>query len=399
MPTDGGPRRSLEQQDLECKPWKDPSVPNRINSLIFSVLSLCLGAHVALAQSSIPRTTSGGVRPAAKKSTVPPSGGSPRTNSLPQTTRAPAGRVDAAAESAEDAAPAQKPAPRLRQPAQQGPAAAAAVQNAPGVVVEQVSEEMKEVLQLWEQKTAGINTLYCPITRYEFDKVFGKETRSRGKVYFENPDKGRIDFQPAEAKLLAVRPGRELDNGTPFTVIAGSPTQWICTGKFIYIKDMTNKTYDKVDIPPQMQGKNITHSPLPFIFGMKADDAIARFKLTFGPFHNPDGTKVDKNGEPLRKVIHIVANPKDKNVAKEYIQAEIVLDTETFLPLNLRTTDPSGNKETVYSFTQAELKVGCRWGLNNPFSDPLLVGWTLNNHVRAQEAPVQKAELDKPQTK
>ena len=377
-------------------------MPNRINSLIFSVLSLFLGAHVALAQSSIPRTTSGGARPAAKKSTVPPSGGSPRTNSLPQTTRAPAGRVDESAESAEDAVPAQKPAPRLRQPAVQGPAPAqqAAAQGAgPEVVVEEVSEEMRDVLKRWEEKTSGINTLYCPITRFEYDQVFGKETRWVGKVYFENPDKGRIDFQPADKDRMKAPSGRQMKNGTPYAVVAGNPTQWICTGKLIYINDMSTKTYDKVDIPPQMQGKNITHSQLPFIFGMKADDAIARFKLTFGPFHNPDGKKVGKNGKPQWQVLHIIANPKDKNVAKEYSQAEIVLDPESFLPINLRTKDPAGSKETVYSFDRNELKVGCRWGLSNPFGDPLLLGWTLNNHVRAESEPVRKAQGEKPEAK
>ena len=45
---------------------------------------------------------------------------------------------------------------------------------------------MKAVLLDWEEKTEDINTLYCPITRYEFDSVFGKETRWVGKVYFEN---------------------------------------------------------------------------------------------------------------------------------------------------------------------------------------------------------------------
>lgn len=377
-------------------------MPNRINSLIFSVLSLCLGAHFALAQSSVPRSAAGGTRPAAKKSTVPQTGDGTRTNSLPQTTRAPAGRVDASAGSAEDAVPAQKPAPRVRQPAVQGPASAqqaAALGAAPKVVVEEVSEEMRDVLKRWEEKTAGITTLYCPITRYEFENVFGKETRSMGKIYFENPDKGRIDFQPADAARMKVAAGRQMPNGVPFTVVAGSPTQWICTGKFIYIKDMSDKTYDKVDIPPHMQGKNITHSQLPFIFGMKADDAIARFKLTFGPFHNPDGEALSKSGKPQRKVLHIIANPKDKNVAKEYSQAEIVLDPESFLPLNLRTKDPTGNKETVYSFDQSGLKVGCRWGLTNPFGEPLLVGWTLNRHIRADSDPVREAQGEQPDAK
>lgn len=129
----------------KAKQWKDPSVPNCINSLIFSVLSLFLGLkshrlkpqfrgrlRVGLAQQSR-------VHGASERE-------SPRTSSLPQTTvRLPQdwpSIPDEADEPAESAAPAQKAAPRARQQAVQGPAPAGpanAVQGDPGVVVEQVS--------------------------------------------------------------------------------------------------------------------------------------------------------------------------------------------------------------------------------------------------------------------
>ena len=47
-----------------------------------------------------------------------------------------------------------------------------------------ITEEMKALLSEWEEKTKDINSLSCSFTRYEYDKVFAKETRSVGTIYF-----------------------------------------------------------------------------------------------------------------------------------------------------------------------------------------------------------------------
>ena len=52
--------------------------------------------------------------------------------------------------------------------------------------------------------------------------------------------------------------------------------RWICTGKQIFIIHDDTKIYDKIDIPAQQQGKNIMNGPLPFLFGLKAEQAKAR---------------------------------------------------------------------------------------------------------------------------
>ena len=252
---------------------------------------------------------------------------------------------------------------------------------------------MKQVLLDWEANTKNITSLYCPITRIEFDTVFCTETRSMGIVYFENPDQGRIDFKPADATFLA-KPARVNAQGKSFKVSPGTETRWICTGEKIYILDVLNKQYDSVVIPPQNQGQNITRSPLPFIFGMKANDAMQRFALKFGTLHNPEGKLLGKTGKPLRAAIHIVANPVQPNEAKEYLEAEIILDPKTYLPMNLRMLDPAGSKETVYSFDQNALKVNVNWGLKNPFKDPYLPGWTEMKHGNADPAqpPVRQTQ-------
>ena len=369
-------------------------MPHRINSLICAVLSLCLWGSLAFAQSPAPRPAASGAKPVAKKPGTPVQQDTPRATTVPRTTREPVGRATIAEEPAESAAP--RPAgPRL--PAtQQGPASQqpAAPGPAPKLAFQPVAAEMKALLLDWEEKTKDIESLSCPITKIEFDTVFSNETRWNGNVYFENPDKGRIDFKPADAALMKIAP-RMSANGKPFRVLPGPEEKWICTGKKIYILDMKNKQYDTVLIPPQNQGQAITRSPLPFIFGMKAGDAMQRFALRFGQYHNLDKKLVDQNGKKVPLAVHIVANPLRAQEAQEYFEAEVILHPKTFLPVHLRMLDPAGNKETRYKFDQAGLKVGVSWGLMSPFRDPLLPGWTeiKRGNADPEKPPVERAPV------
>ncbi len=370
-------------------------MPHRINSLICAVLSLCLWSPSAFAQSPTPRPATSGTRPAAKKPTAPAPEETPGGTSVPRTTREPVGRATIAEEPAESAVPAPRlagprlpgalPGPAPQQPAQKGPA--------PKVALQPISEEMKAALLEWEEKTKDITSLSCPITRIEFDSVFNTETRWMGNVYFENPDRGRIDHKPANKAFLG-NPGRVDPQGKPYKIVPGLESKWICTGKKIYVLDMPNKQYDLMDIPPQNQGQNITLSPLPFIFGMKAQDAMQRFGLTFGSMHNPDGKLLNKAGQKLRAAVHIVAVPHRANEAREYQRAEIILHPMTYLPMNLRVLDPAGSKETVYSFDQAALKTNVSWGLVSPFRDPLLPGWTemKRGNAEPEKLPPRQAQ-------
>ena len=245
-----------------------------------------------------------------------------------------------------------------------------------------VTEEMSQFLLQWESKNKNITSLQSKFTRIEFDHTFDTETRWTGTFYLERPDRWRIDFEPADAALLDKPSSRSRADGTPFRVKSGAATQWICTGKRLYVLDVTNRAYDTFDFTPQYQGQNRTgpglpHSiggPLPFLFALKAEDAKQLFTLRFGAlFHNPLGGKLGADGKPLHKAIHIVANPIHPGIAKWYSEVEVVFDADTYLPLNLRIIDPAGDKETVYSFDQSNTKLGEDWGRNSPFRDPFLV--------------------------
>ena len=253
-----------------------------------------------------------------------------------------------------------------------------------------------QLLKVWESKTQGIKTLSCDIKRFEFDKVFSTETRSLGRVQYESPDHGRLDFGPADKAWMA-KAGRQTADDKAFKIVAGEADTWICTGTHVYVQHFKDKSYNLIDIPPAMQGQNITRSPLPFIFGMKAKEAVEKFAMKLGPMHNPDGTRKAANGAAMSAVVHVIAYPLDASVAREYVQAEVLLDPESFLPLNLRMVDPSGNKETVYYFDHKSMTVNKGFGLlSNPFNKPNVVGWQLMQHIKDQPVAKEPAATGTP---
>lgn len=254
------------------------------------------------------------------------------------------------------------------EPVQQG-ADPAAVEN------HEVSPEMEQILKTWETYSVKLQKLEGEFERYDYDFVFKVEKRSEGRYYYEAPDRGRMDFLPP--KQL---PETNETRGVVFQVKAAYTQSWICTGKEILDINHDEKSYNLVDIPERYQGNNIIESPLPFLFGMKADEMKRRYLLAFGSMHNP-----------AKGVIHIVASPLMEAQQREYRRVEVLLSTKDFLPTAVRLFGTTGNGETVYAFTKHATR-SLPW-LQNPFQGRLPGGYQLLQHVKAAAPEVNAQRI------
>lgn len=244
-------------------------------------------------------------------------------------------------------------------------------------VIVTTPQEVMDVLREWEKKTAIIQRLRGTHQRYEYDDVFAVEKRAVGEFWHEAPDKGRIDFEPPkQLPTPAINTKKKTAAGQPFQVQSEEPQSWVCDGKSIIQVDHTPKTYGLAEIPLQHQGENIMDGPLPFLFGMKAEKIIHRYKLSLGSQH-------DKSGSDGRKKYHIVALPLMQSDARNWQRAEVILDAEYCLPSAIRLIDPAGSKETVYVFPLEGMKANEKFWLNDPFKMTLR-GYKL---VEKQTAP------------
>jgi TIGR03009 family protein len=217
--------------------------------------------------------------------------------------------------------------------------------------------ELDKLLKAWSESSDGIDRLEGQVERFVYDTTFETESRSRGEFAYEKPDKGRIDINPVPvtpkvvegrkkevelAKQEKRRPEvRVKENGEPYELAESQAEQWWCDGERIYNIDLVRKQAIVNQIPVQMQGGNIMDSPLPFLFGMPPERAKRRFEMGF---HGG-------NHDPASKRARLVIYPNLPQDAQSWRQADVLLDTQTWLPIAVQLHDPAGTKITVYSFS------------------------------------------------
>lgn len=201
--------------------------------------------------------------------------------------------------------------------------------------VQQLSPALEKILKDWETHSKKIEKLEGNHVRLWYDDVFQLEKRSKGKFYYEQPDKGRIDITGMEIKKGEVSDKRNA-KGKPYQLKPGDNERWICDGKRIFSVNEDGKSYEVYPIPLNRRGENIMEGPLPFLFGMPAETAKKRYFL-----------KLMENS-PQRIIIAV--KPRRQADAANYSEAKVMLDPKTYLPSAVQLIHPGGNQSTVYKF-------------------------------------------------
>ncbi len=219
---------------------------------------------------------------------------------------------------------------RPRNPAQQQP----------------ISRELALLLDEWETHSSKVKTLEGKHTRITYDTVFFVAKRSHGKFFYETPDKGRIDLIGDKS----IRKGDKLGRPNPktgkqqvFALLPDRSEMWICDGVNITQVDVDAKQGSRYNIPPAQRGANIIEGPLPFVFGMKAAAAKARYYFKI----------VEVNEE--QQTVWLSIQPRKARDRANWKSAQVILDTRTYLPKYVQLVDPAGTKETIFKFE--EIKV------------------------------------------
>lgn len=220
-----------------------------------------------------------------------------------------------------------------------------------GQLPAQISPELARLLTNWSQASDRIKTLHGRHTRRVYDNNFFVEKISYGEVWFEAPDKGRIDIKAVEIteKMLADRqkPDAKVQrdaNNVPYKLISDDEAKWICDGERVFDINEKKKEAQVASLPPTLRGENIMDSPLPFLFGMPPQQAVKRFRM-----------EIVEDYRPKHPYVKLKALPLKKEDAMNWSQAEIYLNTESYLPTSVKLLDPPGTSSTVYSFTKVEV--------------------------------------------
>jgi TIGR03009 family protein len=237
----------------------------------------------------------------------------------------------------------------------------------------------------------------------EYDPVFGPKdpdtpkTESTGVIMYAAPDKGLFKVEKVSHYVAPQGPNDQVRyEERPGEV----GEHWVCDGLSVFEYNHQQKKLIQYQLPPDMQGKAIANSPLPFVFGANANQIQQRFWMRVI-------TPREAQGE-----YWLEAYPKSPADAANYQKIEIILDEKEYLPKAIQVFDPTYDvrrnpKRTTFIFDEREVN----WNVtlqklnifHKEFFEPALPGgWTKEiqspgqpaapNAQQARNAPANRAQ-------
>ncbi len=219
------------------------------------------------------------------------------------------------------------------------------VPQAPFRLTPQEEAQLDRILNLWEQRSSAVKNFSCSLKRWEYDPVFGPPDRARfedlGRIQYAAPDKGLFEIFGERAE------------------------KWVCDGKSVYEYNFLKKQVIEWQLPPELQGRAIANSPLPFLFGARAAALKQRYFLRII-------TPPDVQGQQT----WLEAYPRFQQDAANFRKAELILTNRDMMPMALKLYSPNGKNSTSYQFY--EIVVNDIWDplKPSPFVGRVPVGWT-----------------------
>jgi len=217
--------------------------------------------------------------------------------------------------------------------------------GAPFTLTPQQQAEVDWLLARWEQHGAGVKTFECGFTRFEYDGVFDSGDKpsfiDKGEIRYAAPDKGlfRVDEQIVDYQWI----NNQAVGGR--SVKGQRLEHWISNGTSIFQYDFQNRQLIEHKLPPELHGKAISESPLPFFFGAKADHLRKRYFLRLV---TPEGADDQ---------VWLEAHPRFQADAANFRQATLILTLSTMQPSALQIILPNGKSRTVYQFHSPRMNV------------------------------------------
>jgi TIGR03009 family protein len=172
------------------------------------------------------------------------------------------------------------------------------------------------ILQNWEKAMGSINSLVAECTRTQVDKVFQSTKVFTGKAKFLKPNKASLEM-------------RNKQNPDDFE-------KYVCSGSELCVYNPKAQTIQIHKLPPPKPGQPQEDNFLSFLMGMKAAEAMKRYKLTLLP----------STPETEKWYFYVQVLPRDKADMADFSRARLVLTTNTYLPRQLWFEQPNGNEVT-----------------------------------------------------
>ena len=246
--------------------------------------------------------------------------------------------------------------PRGQQPGMQQPGMQQPQPPQPPTLTPQEQAQVDRVLQLWEQRNREVKTFDSRFKRWTYDTVFGRPDQPKfidlGTIKYAAPDRGMFRVDTTIDK-----------NGREVPIEDTRAEHWISDGKSIFEMNHLKRQMIEHKLPPELQGKAIVDTPLPFLFGADAQKLRDRYFLRLI-------TPADVKGE-----IWLEAYPRYQRDAASFHHAQLIIVTQGMKPHALKLIQPNAKDCVAYVFFDVVVNDPLRMFRGNPFRASLPSGW------------------------
>jgi TIGR03009 family protein len=237
-------------------------------------------------------------------------------------------------------------------------------------------QELDEFLARWERYSTSIKRYDVNFTVHEYDMTIpGAETNKPTRIcygyfkYIANPTRFVYVIEGEE------RDGKRIKRDDKNPHIYAEKT--IIEEKRVFKFDYNSKTVYQINVPPELIGKGIADSPLPLIFGARADDLKRRFSMKV--VNRPDG------------MIVLYARPLLPEDQQEFKELQILLEKDLRAKALMQYDI---NDKSRKAFELKEPKIDDRLGyiiedMAKFFKPDKPIGWKLEVSDWTIESPAQ----------
>ena len=250
---------------------------------------------------------------------------------------------------------------------------------APYILNPNEQRELDEFLARWERYSANIRQYEVDFNLFDYDPTIpGAQPNVPYRISF-----GNFKYNASPMRYLMVVEGEWRDNkpikrdGDKNPHIAADKI--LIDDKTVYKYDYNAKTVHQIHVPPEMIGQGIADSPLPLIFGAKADELKRRFSMKVE--HRPDGMTV------------LYARPMLIEDQQEFKELEVMLERD-LRARGLKQYDINNTGWKVYELRATKINPiisNLIEHVRNLFTPDTPRGWKVEQHSWTQPSAVHQA--------
>lgn len=198
----------------------------------------------------------------------------------------------------------------------------------------------EDLLRQWEGQSQRLKDLSVAIYRVDKSLDWEDELHYEGSAQFKTPQLAYLDFRKVKTKVMPdpkePKKNKLVDLIDPKTKsrISQPYERIVCTGPEVWHYRFDKNTAYIYPLNKQAQRRGLDEGPVPFLFNMKAEDAMTRYVVSL-------------QGED--KDTYLVAiKPKLKEDQESFSTAWIRLDRRYLLPVRITLISP--DKQSIRDF-------------------------------------------------